>query len=155
MGSPDDAEDLLQGLFEKAILHKEQFCSLTNARAWLFQVARNGVIDYYRLRKDTVALPESLALEDAPLEAVDALSECLPRGLSELAEADRIAITLCDLNGVSQQEFADSQRISLAAAKSRIQRARRRMRAMMEKNCQVRRNDSGQVCCFVPRPSLD
>jgi len=41
LGNPADAEDLLQG---------ERFCSVENARAWLFRVARNRLIDRYRMR---------------------------------------------------------------------------------------------------------
>jgi len=86
--------------------------------------------------------------------AVDRLADCLPRVLGELAEADREAIRLCDIEGLSQQEFAQRQGLSLAAAKSRVQRARRRLRARLVQACQVRFDGEGQVCCFVPRTPL-
>jgi RNA polymerase sigma-70 factor (ECF subfamily) len=50
---------------------------------------------------------------------------CLPRVLSELSAEDREAITLCDLQGMAQAEFARTTGLSLSAAKSRVQRARR------------------------------
>ncbi len=154
LGNPADAEDLLQDVFEKAMLQGEKFCSLENARAWLFRVARNTLIDRYRVQRDQVELPDDLPLDEAESEAVEELSECLPRVLSELSADDREAITLCDLNGISQQRFADLKGISLPAAKSRIQRARRRLRQTLETNCQVRRDQAGKVCCFVPRPPV-
>jgi len=128
---------------------------IDNARALLFRVARNALVDRYRMQRDQVERPKNLASNEPVSEAVEALSECLPRILSELSEEDRNVITQCDLNGISQQEYADSQGISLPAAKSRIQRARKRMRHRLESGCQVQLNEAGNVCCFVPRPPLN
>jgi len=154
LGSTTDAEDLLQDVFEKAMLQGEQFCSIDNARAWLFRVVRNALVDRYRMQRYQVELPDDLSLDEPESDAVESLSECLPRVLLELSKEDREVITLCDLEGMSQQHFADFKGISLPAAKSRVQRARRRLRQTLETNCQVRMNDVGNVCCFVPRPAL-
>ncbi|RLL54765.1 RNA polymerase sigma factor SigZ [Mariprofundus sp. EBB-1] len=146
-----DVEDLLQEVFFKAMLQKEKFCRIEDARAWLFRVTRNSLIDSYRMQRNQVELPDDLSRDEPEFDAVDTLSECLPRVLSELSVEDREVITLCDLDGMSQQHFSDLKGISLPAAKSRIQRARRRLRQTLETNCQVRMNDAGNVCCFVPR----
>lgn len=153
-GNAQDAEDLLQELFLKAV-QQPDFCALENPRAWLFHVARNLLIDRLRLTKTRVPLPDDLTASEEPdLKPVDQLSQCIPRVLSELAPADREAILLCDLQGMTQQAYADKLGISLAAAKSRVQRARARMQAQMVSACQVRFDESGEVCCFVPRPPL-
>ncbi|HMU16176.1 MAG TPA: RNA polymerase subunit sigma-70, partial [Thauera aminoaromatica] len=39
-------------------------------------------------------------------------------------------------------------------AKSRVQRARQRLRAQLLRACQVQLDEHGKVCCFVPRPPL-
>lgn len=152
--NPSDAEDLLQDVFEKAMLQEKRFCSVENARAWLFRVARNTLIDSYRMQREQVELPEYLAMDEPVSEAVDDLSECLPRILSELSQEDREVVTVCDLNGASQLEYADSKGISLSAAKSRIQRARKRMRQRLESGCQIQLNEAGNECCFVSREPL-
>jgi RNA polymerase sigma-70 factor (ECF subfamily) len=149
-----DADDVLQDLFLKAIRQQDRFCEISNARAWLFEVARNTLIDRLRVSRDQVELPEDLAAEQAELAPVDSLAACLPRVLSELSTEDREVITLCDLQGMSQQAFADLMGISLPGAKSRIQRARKRMRAQLTSACQVRFDASGQVSDFVPRPPV-
>lgn len=154
-GHLQDAEDLLQELFLKAV-QQPDFCTLDKPRAWLFHVARNLLIDRLRLTKTQVPLPDDLVASEEPaLKPVDQLSHCIPRVLSELAPADREAILLCDLQGMTQQAYADKLGISLVAAKSRVQRARVRMQAQMVRACQVRFDDSGEVCCFVPRSPLD
>lgn len=155
-GHAVDADDLLQELFLKALLQGKNFCRLDNPRAWLFHVARNLLIDRLRLSKAQVPLPEDLAAEaESELHPVDSLSQCFPRVLSELAPADREAILLCDLQCMTQQDYARRLGISLSAAKSRVQRARKRMQAQMVNACQVSFDESGEVCCFVPRPPLE
>ena len=61
LGNTTDAEDLLQDLFLKALRQGEQFCSVQNARAWLFEVARNTLADRLRVARHTVELPDDLA----------------------------------------------------------------------------------------------
>lgn len=151
-----EADDLLQEVFLKALQQGTQFCALENPRAWLFQVARNLLIDRLRLAKELVPLPDDLCAESTPeLDTVDLLSHCLPRVLTELSAPDREAIMFCDVQGMTQQDFAARCGISLAAAKSRVQRARMRLRAQLAESCQVAFDAEGKVCCFVPRPLLD
>ncbi len=148
---PHETEDLLQDLFLKVLRQDRKFCDIANPRAWLFEVARNALTDRLRLKKAMVELPEDLEAESDEPEAVDGLAACLPRALAELADEDREAITLCDLQGLNQAEFARLKGLSLPGAKSRVQRARRRLREHLAQACQVRLDEAGRVCCFVPR----
>ena len=154
LGNPVDADDMLQDLFIKAMRQGERFCAIGNARAWLFEVARNALADRLRLTRDTIELPADLTKEVEEVAPVDSLVACLPRALSELSPEDRDAITLCDLEGLPQDEFARRKGLSLPGAKSRVQRARRRLREQLSQACQVRLDAAGQVSDFVPRPPL-
>ncbi len=149
------ANDLLQEIFVKAMRQGEKFCALNNARAWLFEVARNAIADHYRLQRDQVELPNDLAIHVEEPLMIDSLSACIPRVLSELAEADREAIMLCDLEGMKQEEYALLKGISLSGAKSRVQRARRRFQDQLTSACQVQLDERGQVVSFVPRPFIN
>ncbi len=151
LGNSALADDLLQDLFLKALRQGDRFCALHNARAWLFEVARNLVADHLRVAHTMVALPEDLVAVPEDVETVDILTGCLPRVLSELGVADREAITLCDLQGMPQADYAQHIGLSLSAAKSRVQRARIRLRAHMSTACQVITNEQGRVSDFVPR----
>lgn len=151
IGNSADAEDLLQEVFLKAMRQGERFCAIVDARAWLYEVARNAVADRLRLARNTVGLPEDLSAETEEVAAVDSLAMCLPRVLSELSSADREAITLCDLEGLTQEEYARRKGLSLPGAKSRVQRARKRLRERLTEVCQVSLDAAGQVSDFVPR----
>lgn len=154
LGEPQEVDDMMQELFLKAMGQGSRFCAVSNARAWLFEVARNALTDRLKAKRDLVELPDDLAAEVADLDAVDQLSACLPRVLSELSPADREAIALCDLEGMSQADYAAKAGLSLSAAKSRLQRARQKMRDRMTQACQVKRDAQGRVEDFVPRPPL-
>ncbi|MBI4524138.1 MAG: sigma-70 family RNA polymerase sigma factor [Deltaproteobacteria bacterium] len=145
------AEDLLQEVFIKALRQGQGFCSLDNPRAWLFQVTRNALLDHWRLEKRTGPLPQDLIQPPNDRRPIDALSECLTRVLPELSEDDRAILQQCDIEGVKQQEFAEAHGLSLPAVKSRILRARKRLRECMISKCQIRFDEAGKVCCHVPR----
>jgi RNA polymerase sigma-70 factor (ECF subfamily) len=150
------AEDLLQDVFLKAMRQGEGFCSLDNPRAWLFQVARNALVDRARLAKPHVPLDEGgLDIEAPPPDTVapvDALAGCVARVLGELSADDAAILRACDLEGQTQREFAARHGLSLSAAKSRLLRARQRMREQMSTACQVRFDTDGSVSGYVPRP---
>lgn len=153
VSDPQEANDLVQEVFLRATRQENGLCGIENRRAWLFQVARNLLIDRYRLSRDEIPLPDEPGIADLPEDVapVAELSQCLPRVLSELSAEDREAITLCDIDGLSQQALADHLGLSLPAAKSRVQRARRRLRERMVSACQVQFDAAGHVCGFVPR----
>lgn len=152
-GNPADADDLLQEIFLRVVRQGKAFCGIENPRAWLFQVARHLIFDRYRVARDTVPLPDDLMAEThEEAAAVDRLTLCLPRVLDELPPADRDAIIACDLEGMTQQDFARRHGLTLSAAKSRVQRARQRLRDRLTGACQIRFDAQGQICCFTARP---
>lgn len=147
------AEDLLQDTFLKALSEGSRFCQLQNPRAWLYRVTRNRLTDYHRTHRIHLELPDELPLAHETTDAVVSLAQCLPGALEALAPEQRDAIERCDLEGMTQAEYAKQVGISVAGAKSRVQRARKRLKAQLSKACQVRFDETGKVCCFVPRNS--
>ncbi|HAF44813.1 MAG TPA: RNA polymerase subunit sigma-70 [Gallionellaceae bacterium] len=145
------AEDLLQDVFVKAMRQGSGFCELDNPRAWLYQVARNALVDHQRLHRKTVELPEDIPAPAEQTEPVVQLSACVARVLSELSHEDRDIIEQCDLNGMKQQDYAKTHDLTLPAAKSRLLRARQHMRATLSTNCKVQFDDRGKVEGYVPR----
>lgn len=153
LDDPHEAEDVLQDLFVKALRQGTKFCDVADARAWLYEVARNTVVDRLRVRKEQVALPDDLVAEQEEMPAVESLAACLPRVLASLSAQDREAIMRCDMEGMRQEDYARLRGLSLSAAKSRVQRARKRLRAKLTEVCQVRFDAAGKVCCFVACPA--
>lgn len=155
----DAVDDVLQDVFVKALRQGAGFCSLDQPRAWLFQVARNTLIDRARTMRPTEPLADELAdTLPAPSEVpppVDALADCLTRTLAELSPDDAEVLRACDLQGQTVRGFAQDRGLGLAAAKSRLLRARQRLRERITQACQVRFEIDGSVAGHVPRPSPD
>ena len=151
VGNEADADDLIQETFLRAIRQQGKFCAIVNARAWLFEVARHLLIDKSRQQRPFMPLHDDLSLPDNTPETVDSLAGCLPRILDKMAESDRIILTLCDLEGMKQADFADRNGLTLAATKSRLSRARDRLHRKLSSNCQIRLDEYGRVCCFTPK----
>lgn len=158
LSDPDAADDVLQAVFVKAMRHGHGFCTLDNPRAWLFQVARNALVDRARTAHPMEPLPEGpdevAAPPEEPVAPVDALTRCLVRSLSEISEDDATILRACDLEGQTQRAFADAHELSLSATKSRLLRARQRLRERLTTACQVRFDADGRVASHVPRPPV-
>ncbi len=144
------ADDLLQDVFVKALSENSKFCTLDNSRAWLYRVTKNRLIDYHRTHKAHDEVPDNLAEDKLKSEPVVKLSKCLPSALNNLSDEDREVIQLCDLDGMNQADYAKFKNLSTAGAKSRIQRARRRLKEELNIACKIVFDEQGKVCCFDP-----
>jgi RNA polymerase sigma-70 factor (ECF subfamily) len=144
------AEDILQDVFVKALREGGHFCRLDSPRAWLYQVARHAVIDHHRLTKVTVPAEETLAQPVTTRRPVDALAGGLGQSLDALDPDDRDVILRCDIEGETQAAYASAHQLTLPAVKSRIQRARARLRRQLVQDAAVRFDATGQVCCHGP-----
>ena len=93
-----------------------------------------------------------MRLDAQPVAPIDALADCLSRTLGELSAEDAAILRACDLEGQTQRAFAQAQGLSLPAVKSRLLRARQRLRERISQACQVRFEADGSVGAHVPRP---
>jgi RNA polymerase sigma-70 factor, ECF subfamily len=149
------ADDVLQDVFVKAMRQGQGFCTLDNPRAWLFQVARNALVDRARTAHPHEAYTDELA-ETTPLgpediAPVDALADCLARTLGELSDEDQQVLRACDLEGQTQREFAQAHGLGLPAVKSRLLRARQRLRNRLTRVCRISFEADGSVCGHAGR----
>jgi RNA polymerase sigma-70 factor (ECF subfamily) len=147
------ADDITQDVLLKVQSQLDALPPENKLPAWVYAVARNAVIDYYRARAvrehADVADVEPVADADAGAaeqrEVVRELTPCLVRMVEQLPEPYREAMKLADFEGLSQQEIADRAGISLSGAKSRVQRARQQLREMILDCCQIERDGRGNV----------
>ena len=146
----DLAEDLLQDVFVKALATGTEFCMLENTRAWLFRVTKNGLTDFQRTHKVYQEVSDEQMQQVEHTAPVVNLSSCLPAALNKLSAEDREIIRLCDLEGVSQGQYAGQKGITPAGAKSRVQRARKRLKKALHQACKIEMDELGNVCCFDP-----
>ena len=104
IAEPEDVEDVLQDVFVKLHTRIDTLRDGERIAPWLYRVARNTLIDYYRERRPVVGLPDDLAVEDEPEES-DAqrhIAASLTSMVDQLPESYRQAVTLADLQAVPQ-----------------------------------------------------
>jgi RNA polymerase sigma-70 factor (ECF subfamily) len=141
------AEDILQQLYLKLYKNCEQLQEVHNLKAWLYQITRNTIYDFFRenSRRQSLNADADLPAEELPEKTrheVEALVEPLINLLPPLyAEPLR----LNELEGVSQKEIAEQLGISYSGAKSRIQRGRGQLKQMFLECCHLEFSHDGQV----------
>ncbi|MFP4138832.1 MAG: sigma-70 family RNA polymerase sigma factor [Halomonas sp.] len=147
-GDREAAADLLQGVYAKALTHREHFCELESRRAWLYKVARHQWIDHQRRSGRLLpGEPPDVAVDVEPPDPVESLAGCITRALPELPVEDGDILQRCDLEGLRQADYARQNGLSLPATKARLRRARQRLRERLVTQCDIAFDDSGRICC--------
>jgi RNA polymerase sigma-70 factor, ECF subfamily len=150
-GNTQEAEDLVQETYLKALKGFSSFQQGTNFRAWIFRILRNTFLTSRTglqatrtvpLENDnnnedepaaavavTMATPESILLGRASQQAIQAALEKLPVIFREV-------LLLCDVEEMSYQEISETVSIPVGTVMSRLYRARRAMREALQENSQ-------------------
>jgi len=133
------SEDLTQEVFLRVFQGLPGFSLRSRFTTWLFQVAKNRVLDELRAlerRPRAVA-----ALEDIPpLEVVDAPAEraetidAVWRAVENLNPDLKMALLLRDVVGLSYTEIAETLEITLATVKWRIYKAREEVQLALQRD---------------------
>jgi len=123
------AEDLTQEVFLRVYQGLPSFSLRSRFTTWLFQVAKNRVLDELRALerrpRAVVALEDIPPLEvvDAPVERAETI-DAVWRAVEALNPDLKTALLLRDIVGLSYAEIAETLEITLATVKWRIYKAR-------------------------------
>jgi RNA polymerase sigma-70 factor, ECF subfamily len=141
-GNPEDAEDLVQETYARALRAERQFTPGTNLKAWLFRILRNTFVSSYRRRRrdptvgglDPIEAESAGALDQAWLRndvELDRLRKVvageIEAALLTLSEDARTVILL-DLEGLTEVEVSEVLGCPVGTVKSRLARARAALR---------------------------
>lgn len=149
LGDPEVAADITQDTFIAALRAIASFRPGSSFRAWILRIASNQACDHWRrTHRHAQESLDSLTDEDEPhasslLNTLVAtgtevnpeaslltreLQEVIARGLQILPLEQRVAIVLCDMQGMSYEEIAQTTQTTLGTVRSRIARGRGRLR---------------------------
>lgn len=152
VSDPATAEDIRQDVFLKIQRRLGEVEDPGKLGGWVYQVARNAIIDHYRTRKDTIEVPTTLpADENSDHGEVEELKAAFRRMIYSLPEPYREAIVLTEFEGLTQQQLAERVGISLSGAKSRVQRGRAQLKQMLDECCTFEFDRRGRVIDCAPR----
>jgi len=141
VGNVDDAQDLTQETFIKALQRQSQLKDLEKAGHWLSRIASNTAIDHLRRNRklsfsDVSDLPEGAAVSkgESPEQSVlrGERKLHLDGGLALLTERERMAILLRDVEDMPADEVAKQMNCSMATVRSHIANARVKFKRYLE-----------------------
>jgi RNA polymerase sigma-70 factor (ECF subfamily) len=144
LNNPQDAEDILQETFIKAYKHIHKFDGRSSVSTWLYRIATNEALMALRKKRpDTVSFDMPSMHDTEPQEPLQIVDWCclpeqeyltaegrlrLDQAAERLPESLRIVFVLRDIEGLSTRETAEVLQISEMAVKTRLSRARLRLR---------------------------
>ena len=155
--NPGDADDVVQSVMVK-LLERRNEIDADSVRAWLFTVTRNAVAEYYRQHRPSVDLdtfgdvPEIDDTDPAD-RTIGNLSDCLDPMLRMLSESDADLLRRIDLQGEAQTEHAAALGVPLSTLKSRVQRARAKLRSAFDACCAIDLGRNGAPIAFERGPA--
>ena len=155
VSDPSLADDIFQDVFLKIHSKIDTLKDDTKIRSWVYQIARNTIIDHYRKQKIKTEDIHTIELKDENMffgfedSVEDNPAKEIAAGLREMVEAlpqkYAKAILWVEFEGLSQIELAKKLGISISGAKSRVQRARQMLRDSLMKCCHFQFDRYGTI----------
>jgi RNA polymerase sigma-70 factor, ECF subfamily len=157
--APHDVDDVVQDVFLRLQRGLPGLRDDDRFGPWVYRVARSAIAEHQRARHRHALTPGDDDLEDAADEA-DGDDDPDPHGLAanvarfvaRLPSPYREALTLTELEGLTQKEAAEMLGISVSGMKSRVQRGRQQLRAALDACCAIALDVRGRVIGCEPRP---
>lgn len=148
LGNVQDAEDVLQNTFLKALQHLPEFEGRSSLSTWLYRIAANEALMLLRRRRPETSVSDLFAEnEDDDIETPKQFVDwcCLPEeellssearryleeAIQRLPPKLRVVFLLRDIEGLSIQETSQILQLSEAAIKTRLLRARLHLREQL------------------------
>ncbi len=145
LGNREDAEDACQDAFASAFFNLEARSVPDNLKAWIFTIVYRRCLDILRRRRRSLRLFLKVRAGMRPTSSVAVLSEACAHEkiassvvsstvLKLLTEKERLALTLWTSEDSSYREIAAVLGCSEGTARVHLFRARRKIKALMEKD---------------------
>jgi RNA polymerase sigma-70 factor (ECF subfamily) len=157
VADPHAADDVLQEVLLRVAARGGSLRDPGALEGWAHRVAANAIVDHRRARPPELPTDDPRIL-DRPVDdegdddgaVLARLARCLPSLVTRLPPVDRQALELCDLGGLTQAEAAARLGLTVPGMKARVQRARRRLRDLVLRCCDVALDARHRVVAYAP-----
>jgi RNA polymerase sigma-70 factor, ECF subfamily len=158
--SREDAEDILQNVFIRISANIGKLSEEVKLKNWIFTIARNAIIDYYRTNARTKKVSVSYEIEADIPEADDpdptkGLDQCMDNMISLLPAEYRDIIIDSELKGIKQKDLAEKYGMAFPSMRSRVQRGRERLKQLFYNCCQIETDKHGNILAARGRADCD
>lgn len=162
VGDPELADDLLQETSIKIAQGLSGFEGRSTVKTWAFKIAHRVCIDHFRKSSSKQTVLEFVEEEHAASDlehdetiVINEMNSCIREVIDSLPPDYRTALVLHDLEGLTGEEVARVSECSLATAKIRIHRARKRLRAALDDQCQFYHDRDQVLRCDRKAPDRE
>ncbi len=154
--SPADVDDVVQEVFLRIQRGVASLRESDRFGPWVYQIARTAIADHERsAARNPLAdrePPDAGEVIDEERTAEEELAAYMAAFVAMLPSPYREALTLTELEGVSQKDAAAMLGITVSGMKSRVQRGREQLRDALEACCNIALDVRGRVMSCEPRP---
>jgi RNA polymerase sigma-70 factor (ECF subfamily) len=141
-----DVDDLLQDILIKTHNNLNTVKTQKSVKAWLFQIANNTIIDYYRQKGRSQAINSEISsLFTEPQEKNIDLSNCISPFIKALPDEHADLLIAIDINNQSQKKYAAKSGVSYSTLKSRVQKSRALLKQLFDDCCHFKIDKRGNV----------
>jgi RNA polymerase sigma-70 factor, ECF subfamily len=148
----DDAKDILQDV----LLKSYQYCSngktVIYLKSWLYKITQNTIIDFHKKNNKTISSTIEITEANSELSIIGEASDYIKTLLKLLPNEYATPLFMSDIEGVDQRVIAANLGLTLSNTKSRIQRARVKLKEKFLECCIVSFDESGEMVSFDIKP---
>lgn len=147
------AEDIFQDVLVKIQHQLRNLRDSNKLKSWIYQICRHTIVDYYRRKEATLTSTEILCVRSSFEEEQfrHNLSQCIHEMIAKLPAIYRQAVMLTTYDDLTQKEMGERLGLSVSGAKSRIQRARMKLKTELLNCCQIEFDLFGNIIDYFPR----
>jgi RNA polymerase sigma-70 factor (ECF subfamily) len=157
--SPIDVDDVVQDVLLRMQRGLAGLRDDERFGPWAYQVARSAIADHHRSAQRHPSSGGAIPEEEVPAPDAEEdgaaereLASYVAVFVAMMPSPYREALTLTELQGLTQKEAAAMLGISLSGMKSRVQRGRRHLREALDACCRIALDARGRVVSCEPRP---
>jgi len=148
------ADDLVQETFIRIQENVDSLRDPEKITSWIFSIAHHLCQDHFRALKKSSSQEELhdglITLQESPVQKEleqGEMSRCVQDKLSLLPETQRNVIIFADIMDFSHQEMADILGLTVENVKVRLHRARKKLKAILEKECTFEVDERSVLVC--------
>lgn len=152
-----DVDDILQNVFYKIHNNINSLKDSDKIHAWVYKIAKNTITDFYRSQKFEIDISELSENIESDIEvdssANDEIAQCVKVMIMYLPEKYKQVILLTEYQNLSQKQLGERLGLSVSGAKSRVQRARVKLKEMLLSCCYLEFDQFGNVIDYNQKNS--
>lgn len=150
------AEDIVQEAFLKAHKNFTTLKDRTKAKTWLYTIAWHLCLNHFKKsKKESGQLQDDIESQPGLFNILQQVEQnemgsCVQDKIKQLPDKLKLVLSLYDIEELSHKEISEILKISVETAKTRLHRARKALKNILEKECTFQR-DSRNIFVCIPK----